>query len=169
MIEFDKDRLIKLAKGYKHIIIPVFSNKEVQELIKENKFEELFNGNFCGSSIISCMLLLSNIDFLSYLNTLPAACFYSLPITEVHLPDNIKKIGFEAFANCTSLNKLSFSNSIKHIDSYSLSDTKIKTINFDGTKEDFNNNIIKKQYWNSNSKLEYINCLDGHLKINKDE
>ena len=164
MVEFDRDKLIEVVKGYKHIIKPAFSKEKVMRLIEENKFQELFNKKICGASIITSVLLLSGVDFLSHITKLPRACFLALPITKIHLPNNIEEISFEAFVGCRLLNELSFSNSVKFIAAYSFDGSKIKTITFNGTEEDFNN-ILKDTYWNSNSKIETIYCTKDSSTI----
>lgn len=170
MVEFDRNKLIEVVKGYKHIIKSVFSKEEVIQLIEENKFQELFDKKICGASIITSVLLLSDIDFLPHIIKLPPACFLALPVTKIHLPNNIKEISFEAFTGCRRLNELSFSNSVKFIAAYSFSSSKIKTITFNGTEEDFNN-ILKDAHWNSNSKLEAVYCIgdSSTIILNKDK
>ncbi|MBR4111814.1 MAG: leucine-rich repeat protein [Ruminiclostridium sp.] len=60
-----------------------------------------------GASVFSYCIMLEKADFKGSMNTIPDNCFYNCTsLRSVSLPDNLRSIGFYAFAYCTSLDMI---------------------------------------------------------------
>lgn len=95
MVTFDTNILTDIVKRNGNMYKNFFnndSNEKANKLLENNKFEELFEiwPNTCAS--LTALLLLSNINFLDYLSSLPNECFYGLPIIQIEIPSNIHSI-----------------------------------------------------------------------------
>jgi len=135
MIEFDTQEIIDIWNGYDREIKEELANfiDANSHLIDLNKFDELFalwnnevEYNF-ETGYLTMILLLSGIDFLPYLTTIPYATFHNLPIKSIVIPDNIKKIEERAFAE-SDLGTIILSNNIEIIETCSFKNCSLQSI-----------------------------------------
>lgn len=93
--------------------------KQNQELIDENRFEELYwkVAHLPTTNIISNLtklLLNAEINFLSYMPYIPQECFKSLKITNFKIPESIKQIKNNSFA-LSSIQDIEIPSSVDYI------------------------------------------------------
>ena len=87
-------------KYYPEIVSLIKNN---QELIDENRFEELYwkinhlNVTNVASNLTK-LLMNDDINFLKYIDYVPIDCFKDLDIKDFNIPDNVKRIERSAFA-----------------------------------------------------------------------
>lgn len=103
-------------KYYPEIISLV---KQNQELIDENRFEELYwkVSHLPTTNIISNLtklLLDSGINFLNYMPYIPQECFKSLKIISLKIPKSIKQIKNNSFA-LSSIQDIEIPSSVDYI------------------------------------------------------
>ena len=147
-IEFDKEELENYLKTRGSIINEIIQNtmsdSEIYTLIDSNKFNEAyirFNSHGLKVFTFTALLLISDIDFLPYLSSLPMDCFTdALPITKLIIPKNIKRIS-----------------------GYSCRIPWLSEIEYEGTVEEWNSIHIDNK-WCSNT-LKTIKCIDGVIKL----
>ena len=167
MITFDREKLIKKIKENKYIDI----NKLVQEnaeLIENNKFTLLYDNNHYSNRrpILTALLLLSGINFIDYMQSIPDFCFSGLPITSIEIPESIESIGYMAFSDCKYLNKLVIPKSVTHINRDILQgNTKLKQIDYKGSMDSWVSEIFKNSYWKDDSRVESVKCYDGEITV----
>ena len=130
----------------------------------------------------------AGIEPLKYMKEVPDRYLDESKITSVEIPNNITSIGRSAFRDCDDLTSITISNSVTKIgisafsgctalksvtipdsvtsignsafyDCYSLD-----TINFEGTKEQWNA-IAKGDSWNGNVPATQVICTDGTVNI----
>ncbi len=65
---------------------------------------------------ISQFLLENNINVFDYFTAIPSRMFYGAEIESLQIPDNIERIGKQAFTNCANLSVVDLGNSVKMID-----------------------------------------------------
>lgn len=108
MIEFDTQEIINIWNESEQETKEKLANfiEVNSHLIDSNRFDELFalwnnevDYNF-ETGYLTMILLLSGINFLPYLTTIPYATFHSLPIKRIAIPNNIKEIEDRAFEGC---------------------------------------------------------------------
>lgn len=175
MITFDREKLIKKIKELKENE-DIDINKLVQdnaELIENNKFTFLYNDNryINRRSILIALLLLSGINFIDYMQSIPDFCFHGLPITSIEIPEGIENIGYMAFSECKYLNKLVIPTSVTEIGRDILhGNTRLEQIDYNGSMDSWVSKIFKhssdwKRDWKRDSKVESIKCYDGEITI----
>ena len=169
-IEFNKHDLINFIK-YNPFMIKVnelFSEEHLQKQLENNNFSAIFEDYRYSSTehtLIAAVLILSDIDFLSYLKIIPRFCFSGLPITKIEIPSNIKQIGQGAFDNCNILKEVVLPDSIVYMDSAIFAKCiNLKELNYLGTQDEF----IKLEdnsssNWNYFSNIISIKCSDKTL------
>lgn len=128
-----------------------FSNKNMQRLILSNSVTKIGSGAFFD-------------------------CNYLLSVT---IPRSVKEIDDNAFAYCENLVEFRITNSLKNLDFSVISDTKVKSISYLGSKKEASAIFeeIKKYYEdriaNEDSYFKYtlekIECTDGILEFPKPE
>lgn len=126
-IKFNREKMKKCLEHpvsvyknwYKSDLIKFFSKPEIRELIQNNDFEKLYeirnNSLIARTPVLTALLLVSDIDFLSHMTEIPSFSFHGLPITEIIIPNNIKKIGEDAFHECESLTNITIPDSVTSI------------------------------------------------------
>lgn len=100
-----------------------------QELIKNNRIDELFNkarqeGFASGRSLVYAFAKIGyNILSHPSLNYIPArACYYDLSLSEIDIPDNIEVIKESAFSGCSAVKKLTIPSNVDTIEDWAFSD-----------------------------------------------
>lgn len=82
----------------------------------------------------------------------------------IKLKEGTLGITEQAFYGCSGLTGITIPSSVKSIGREAFGYTKLESIDFDGTKEQFNS-IQKDTYWYGNSKIKYIQCTDGTITL----
>lgn len=95
--------------------------------------------------------------------------FSGTSLTSVILPDGISSVEEGVFYSCKSLTSVTVPDSVTSIDYYAFGDcAELKTINFKGTKAQWN--AVKKynKYWMDGAGDFTVRCTDGKLDKNGD-
>lgn len=100
--------------------------KDNEELINQNKFEELYNmlrerGLDVLTRQFTEVLLGIDINPLDYLDYVPNYFLCDSDVTVVNIPNNIRRIGVYAFQNCKNLTNLDLPKGVTSIDNYAFS------------------------------------------------
>ena len=143
--------------------------KDNLSLIDSNNFTEFYDNLFKGSRAdVTSLLLEADINPLLYMDTVPRSYLLNQEdIKSIAISGNIKSIGDDAFANCTSLTNIIIPNSVTSIGGGAFEDCRsLETINYKGSKEQWNL-INKGPKWKYNSSIKTIHCTDGDIKIMK--
>lgn len=86
-------------------------------------------------------------------------------LTSINIPNSVKKIGRFAFFSCSKLTNVIIGDSVSSIDSWAFSGCRsLKEINYKGSKEQWNL-IDLYPYWEHDSSIETIHCIDGDIEI----
>lgn len=114
--------------------------KRYKDLIKTNKFEELYdNLSPTGTSAITKLFIDSGIinEVLTNMDVIPDIMFSGLDLDKIILPNNITKVGGYAFQNCTDLTNITIPNSVMIIEEGAFSGcSSLKSVIIpDGVKE----------------------------------
>lgn len=120
-VKFDKNELAewlknqidgKLAKDLKIF----FTDPEVQSWIEKRDFDSLYSKWTLVYDWKSCfptaVLLLSGIDFIPLIQSLPRSCFELLPITELTITSNVKALGRWLIDQCSKLTQLRYEGTL---------------------------------------------------------
>ena len=114
-----------------------FSDPKNQELLNQNKFQDLYKEYGYSLSFLTALFLKSNINFLPYMGYIPDCCFENLDIQSIAIPNNVEWIGDYAFSSCENLTNITIPNSVKEIGDSDFDDCeKLKSINYLGTKKE---------------------------------
>lgn len=127
-VKFNKEKLQEYLKENKKTINKIFSDEENLKKLENNNFINLYfnmdldayNNRLIAHSnnpLITAVLLLSDINFLPYLNKIPDYCFDNLDMIEnITIPNSVTSIGSWAFNGCTSLTSITIPDSVTEID-----------------------------------------------------
>lgn len=86
-------------------------------------------------------------------------------LTSITIPNRVTSIGFYAFAYCSSLTSVTIPNSVTYIGNGAFKDcSSLTTITYEGTMEQWDK-IKKVSYWNYNSALKTVKCVDGDINL----
>ena len=132
-------------------------------LIEEDKLEKFFTGAPIGTYEILTSAGIDVLSNLSYIHT--SLCYNNEQLTELYIPDNIHKIYYHAFSQCSNLLHITLPKSLQYIDSIVFAATpSLHNILFEGTKQEWR--AIKKHYkWRERSSIQSITCSDGVINF----
>lgn len=107
-------------------------------------------------------LLISNIDFLSYMSKIPAELFRDNNfITSVNIPSTVRRIGHGAFRNCNLLESVNIPASVTSIGNKTFrSCARLKSITIPSSIK-----IIKRETFSFCSKLESVTIPSSVIEI----
>lgn len=176
-----------LTSDEKEELYKIISKHEID--IDNHKYDEIYS-DLNASTYVSIpsafteLLLKINEDPLLHLDYVPMRYLAASDIKSIKMPDNITKIGENAFELCTNLSDIRFSNNLEHINRNAFNMClnlrilnlprslkfidfgafgrceNINTINYGGTFEEFKN-IKITSYANKPIFNKEISCLDG--------
>lgn len=86
-------------------------------------------------------------------------------LTSITIPDSVTSIGDWAFTSCSGLTSVTIPDSVTSIGNSAFYDCySLDTINFEGTKEQWNA-ITKGDGWNGNVSATQVICTDGTISL----
>lgn len=89
-------------------------------------------------------------------------------LTSVTIPNSVTSIGDSAFIYCYNLTNITIPYSVKSIGDYAFYGCKaLKSINYKGTKEEWNN--INSDEWDSKFSIKTVHCKDGDIELQLSE
>ena len=137
--------------------------KKNRNLLDDNRFEELYYIDFSAPwrGYLTSILHYAKINPLLYMKKIPSNFLYGASLKEISIPDTIKEIGVFAFMY-SNIDRISLPISIKFIDKEAFRNCPVKIIEYEGTRDQWNN-IHKHPNWNSKSELTEIHCTEGIL------
>lgn len=83
-------------------------------------------------------------------------------LTNVTIPNSVTKIGKNAFSGCTNLSSITIGNGVEKIESSAFAHSRVTHITFQGTTKEWKK-IKKAQGWRVWSDIKYVVCTDGTL------
>lgn len=99
---------------------------------------------------------LKNIIIPNSITAIEERTFGGSGLTSIKIPNSITRIGLYAFINCQSLTTVTIPNSVVNIETCAFSTcSNLKTINYEGTEEQWNL-IDKDKYWNYNCPSDIV-------------
>lgn len=149
MIELENGELERIDKFLERftrgrdLVQEFLSKPEISAYLDNNKFDELYkayrSASVYNATLLTRVLLISGIDFIDYMTSVPEDCFRGILLKSVTLPKAIKSIGWNAFL-----------------------DSDVGELKYDGTIEEWRN--IKILDRENIPTLEVI-CKDGVTRI----
>lgn len=199
MIQYNENALIEKFKSIKnnnsvdYIEIMEFINSpEASQLIDEEQFDDLYHLYNIkldrAAWPLTIALLISGIDFLDKLKTLPRTIFYTMPIThidispswsrlatqclcrtelkEIIVPEGVNILNVRALAFNDNLQTVTLPKSLEYIGSniFAGCPFTLSSIKYSGTKEEWNE-IDKSDDWDFGSSIATIQCSDGVIDL----
>jgi len=136
------DFLERFTKGRE--FIKEFLNKpEISEYLNKNEFDELYkayrNASSYNATLLTRVLLISGIDFIDYMTSVPDNCFRGILLKSITLPKSIESIGWDAFL-----------------------DSDVKELKYAGTIEEWNHIIINSI---KEIPVDKVICKDGETEL----
>ena len=92
LIKYDFDRLNNIVQQYKKYYEEFFNRSDIQDLLEKNEFEQIYRLWPGTCRMLTALFILADNDFMIKMRELPNQMFYSLPITSIIIPPNIKSI-----------------------------------------------------------------------------
>lgn len=147
--------------------------EDILNLLENRKFNKIYEEYRDGSSPLdfrelTTVLMLVEPNMLEDMYKIPDFFLYGKLqpnlkeyLKEFHIPNTITSIGALAFKHCKFLETIHIPVSVTLFEQECLHAIDLKTIVYDGTKEQWKNNIIKEDAWANKNKLEKIIFSDG--------
>lgn len=86
-------------------------------------------------------------------------------LSRVDIPDSVEVINEKAFASCTNLTSMTLGINLRFIDiNVWCLCSELTSLSYRGTVEQWNK-ILKDEYWNNESSLQVIHCVDGDINL----
>ena len=196
MITFDKEAVIKQLQEYPADVDRLVKFLDMSfDALDKNEFSRLYS-RWIGSnkyanqdSLLTDVLLLSEIDFLSNTDKIFANTFFETPIDTIEIPSNITGIGesaFEsstihscviseglthirggAFYRCEQLESITIPKTVEWLGDYVFDQcSSLKEIQYKGTIKQFKN-IDVDDLFLAGSSVKRIVCSDGIIKVDE--
>ena len=89
---------------------------------------------------------------------------YCYSFTELNITGGITSIGEGAFRECRRVKSITIGKNVTSIGNFAFYDIPITTINYEGTKAEWDN-INIGQYWKNLSNIKYVSCSDGTINV----
>lgn len=196
MITFDKEAVIKQLQERPADVDRLVKFLDMSfDTLDKNEFSRLYHRWFGSNryanqdSLLTGLLLLSEIDFLSDTDEIFTNTFFETPINTIEIPSNIKVIeenAFEssklhscvmseglthirdsAFYRCEQLESITIPKTVEWLGDFVFDQcSSLKEIQYKGTIKQFKN-ITVSDLFLSESRVEKIVCSDGVIEVNK--
>lgn len=139
---------------------------KLKSVILPDSITKMGEGTFWGCSS------LENVNIPSGLEEIPDYTFCESGITQIEIPEGVKKIGIDAFAGCTMLKSITFPDSVTEIGTFAFCEcTKINGINISKNVEKIDDfafaATVSSEYINVDPENKNYSSVDGVL-FNKD-
>lgn len=120
---------------------------------------------FIGPDAFKDCIGLTSVTLSNNISVIEGSVFRGCSkLTNVTIPDGVTTIKGWAFANCSSLTNITIPNSVTSIGDAFYGCSKLNSIAFDGTVEQWNA-IEKDYYWNSGVPATKVVCSDGTVDL----
>ena len=146
------------------------------DLIEDEKFDELFNRAYKCLLVpeVTYMLYKSKIEFLPFMEFIVTEQFkYCNELESITIPPNIKHIGRDAFIYCKNLKQLDFTanSNVTVISTDAFANCfSLETITYNGSMQQFDDAYGKQSWYLKKythaSKEPKIICNDGVIDLN---
>lgn len=158
--------------------INFFKDTYVQECIKNDSFLELyeifnFDYSYLDTKDLTDILYSCGIKVLDYVYRVPSHFLYgainpnkygNLLIGEdFYIQEGITEIGYSAFKWCRKIKRFYLPSTLKLIEGYGLYGIEVEEIHYDGTKKEWDQNVLKMSDWANSNKLKRIIFNDGEV------
>lgn len=146
--------------------------EDILALLEDCKFNQVYDEYREDSSPLdfrelTTLLLTIKPDMLNYMYKVPDFFLYGklqpqlkAQLKELYIPNGITSIGYLAFKHCRFLETIHIPISVTWFEEESLRGMDLKTIVYEGTKEQWKK-ILKEDAWANKNKLEKIIFSDG--------
>ena len=168
-IKFERKELVEFVQDNSKVIKQIVSS--YSNAIDAKKFSDIYYDLSISSpraprSLLTAILLLSDINPLEYLDEVIPDMFTGLPIETVTVPSNIKTLNIASFYDCP-IHQLVLPTSIKQIDTRAIAFCPdLHEIEYQGKMSEFKE-IKFGDDWCLISAIKKAVCIDGDVKIDR--
>ena len=94
---------------------------------------------------------------------------YCKSLKKIYIPAGVERIELNCFTNCFSLERLKLPRSIKEINAYAFAScTSLKAISYEGTMEEWHQQVHCGTYAWLRVPVKNIECIDGTTRLRND-